>query len=114
MENKSRLYLVSFGNSRKYKVETPDGSYAKINEVRDEIEKFLKEEFPSDGGLKYYREPHVVDVPADEAEKYTDYPELNAEAVAQIKETLCTEVKNMADQEQLDSNAPFNSVPPQY
>ena len=114
MENKSRLYLVSFGNSRKYKVESADGSYSRVNEVREEVEDFLKKTFPSDGGLKFYKEPHVEDVPMDERAEYADYPELDAAAVKEIEETLCTEVRNFNDQEMLDRNAPFNEVAPEY
>lgn len=114
MEIKSRLYLVSFGDSRKYKVISADGSYSRINEVREEVEEFLKREFPSDGALKYYREPHVEDVPSDEEAKYADYPELDDAAVADIEQALCTEVKNLAYQQQLDSDAPFNAAAPEY
>lgn len=108
------MYLVSFGDSRKYKVVATNGRYDRINEVREEIEKFLKEKFPSAGVLKFYREPHVEDIPEAEQEKYAGYPVLDESAVKNIEEVLTTEVANRQDQAELDSDAPFNSVAPEY
>lgn len=108
------MYLVSFGDSRKYKVVSSNGHYDRLNEVREEVEKYLKEKFPNASVLKYYREPHVEDVPEADMAKYADYPALDDAAVKEIEAVLSEEVTIRRDQAELNDNAPFNTVAPEY
>lgn len=118
MEAKKRLYIVSFGDSKKYRVEFEDventDSFHHTNPLTDveaEIKVYLDKLFPGEA-LAYFATPKITEVYWDDRAKYESYPELDAAAVKDIEAELKVEVENRNDQNSLDRNAPFAEINP--
>ncbi len=116
MEIKKRIYIVSFGDSNRYRVEFDDvanvDAYHHTNPlkgVETEITEYLSKIFPGEP-LAYYETPKIEEVYWSDREKYADIPVLDEAAVKQIESQLKTEVENRNDQNMLDSNAPYANV----
>lgn len=116
METRRRLYLVSFGNSRQYRVEFDDVANVDpfhhtnpIAAVEKEVKDYLEKEFPVEN-LAYFESPKVEEVPVADAAKYADYPVLDAAAVEEIKQVLKTGVEVMAADRKNDCNARFAEI----
>ena len=109
---KKHLYIVSFGNSREYRLFVePSGE----NEARDlsefthfekRINDYLAGKFPG-VGTSYYSEPTIREIPASEEDKYATYPLFNKEAEHEIREELVREVQVMNADRELNSNDPL-------
>lgn len=116
MEDKKRYYLVSFGNSRIYRLEynVEDGEHHRSHEpfakVEKELNDYLKREFP-DGTFTYFTSPKVTEITKDEDEhKYHGYPELDAKALDDLKNLLKREVEDMEAVKKSNSNAAFSTI----
>ncbi|MCM1290503.1 MAG: hypothetical protein NC201_03190 [Prevotella sp.] len=116
MENPHRLYIVSFGDSNKYRYEFADvmseDPVKKVNPL-DWLEKdlhdFLEEKFPG-RTFAYLVTPRVTEVLWKNREKYIGFPELNRIAVEQIKSVLIEEVESREDLKRLNNNAPYDQL----
>lgn len=108
MENKSALYLVSFGDSAKYRMESEDGRFTLLNDIREKIERFLRNHFRSITVPKFYREPRVQEVSIENADRFASYPLLTADSVEDIEKVLLTEVSNMESVQEEILNAPYD------
>lgn len=116
MENKEKLYIISFGNSTKYRMlyagtkEQLENS-PKISALRHELAEFIKDNVAEEGSHACrFATPEIIEVDDADRGKYDGYADFGLVAVADIKKTLFTDVKNMLDQKTLDSNAPYGSV----
>lgn len=115
MEAKKRLYIVSFGDSDKYRVEFDDVDNVDpfhhtnpLAHAEHEIEDYLNRMFP-DEPLAYFETPKVTEVRWEDRAKYASYPVLDEEAVKKIESTLRTGVENMEDQKTLNNNGPHSA-----
>lgn len=107
MASQKPLYIVSFGDSRKFRTSSPE----KIKHASDTLRNTLTEEFQ---GVKITRFliPTIDEVQPLHADQYADLPKLDKEGINEIADTLRKEIENRADQECLDLNAPFNDINP--
>ena len=117
MEKTKRLFIVSFGDSRKYRMEYADANdpyslvhSAPFSEIEAELNEYLKSEFP-DESFAYYTSPKVTEVNWEHRDQYKDYPVLDAKAIADIKKVLVKEVEDMNSNRTLNDDAPWNDVP---
>ena len=113
MEAKKRLYIVSFGDSDKDRVEFEDianvDAFHHTNPLKDveaEIESYLRHLFPGQP-MAYYDTPKIEEINWEDREKYSSYPVLDEAAVKKIEAELKLEVENLGDKDMLDSNAPY-------
>ncbi|MDE5552898.1 MAG: hypothetical protein K2I91_06825 [Muribaculaceae bacterium] len=113
MENtEKRLYIVSFGHSDSYEIQDTEAAVKeRLSAIEKELNSYLGGLFPEET-FAYYTTPRVTEVESAHAAKYKGYPRLDAEAVESIKKVLATEVRNMNDQKELNSDAPFANVNP--
>lgn len=100
-------YIVSFGNSDKYRLPFIESDDRDIKLVREDVESYLKGRFPQFAGLKFLEKMNL--------EKTTDtsaraLPEFNADALNHIKDVLKIEVEDAESLEILDSNAPYAEI----
>ncbi len=118
MENKKKLYIVSFGDSRKYRLpftekDFSDGlHHADMNPlfpIENEIRAYLDELFPGEN-LAFYTSAKVTEVEWDHRDKYESYPLLDQEAVSAIKQELAKEVRDMMATQELNSDAPYSNI----
>lgn len=116
MEDKKKYYLVSFGNSRVYRLEynVEDGEHHRSHDpfarIEKELNDYLKREFP-DTPYTYFSAPKVTEITRNEDEyKYHGYPELDAKAVEDIKHVLKREIEDMEAVKESNSNAAFSTV----
>ena len=118
MESKNKLYIVSFGDSRKYRfpfVELPseDGLHhsdrTPLANMEKELNEYLKKEFPDDN-FAYFTTPKVTEVDWDHRDKYESYPLLDGKAIEEIKKVLSEEVKDMRSTQEMNDDAPFSDV----
>lgn len=119
MDSKTRLYLVSFGDSRQYRFEVPAYQGDPRNrkspflDIEKELTDYLSAQYPGET-FAFFTSPKVEELPEDMRDKFNSYPPLDAKAIKAIEEELRTEVANRADQQMLDSDAPFNNVGPKF
>ena len=116
MENRKRLYIVSFGDSRQYRVlfESDTQEYPlrhsdpePLVKAERAIETYLKKRFPGES-LAYYTTPRVSEIDWSHRDRYDSYPLLDDKAVAEIEKVLSKEIENEQYQASIDSNAPFS------
>lgn len=115
MDTKKRMFIVSFGNSREYKLEVADTGDSKalmhknpIEDVEVKIKEYLSNRFPGET-LAYYETPKVIEV-AEGDKEYEGYPVLDESALKEIENVLATQVEMRDDDKLLDRNAPFDSL----
>lgn len=115
MDSKKRLFIVSFGNSREYRLEVSDSgdSYLLIHKdplekVEVEIKEYLSSRFPGQN-LAYFESAKATEVDPDDM-KYADYPELDEQGIAEIEKELVTEVEMRSATRELDRDAPYSNV----
>lgn len=116
MEAKKRLYIVSFGNSREYRVEFDDvdnrDAFHHTNPLKGietEIAARLEKEFPGQA-LGYFETPKVTEVDYADRDKYASYPELTPEAVKDIEEVLKKEIEVRAQDREDNLDAPYSNI----
>lgn len=116
METKRRLYIVCFGNSRKYRFEFEDIANADflhhrdpLAEVQAKIASDLDKNFPGEP-LAYYETPKITEVSYDDKDEYKSYPVLDENAIKDIEKELRNEIQARNDLNLLDRNAPYNDV----
>lgn len=114
MENK-HFYIISFGDSNKYRLTTNDDPQhiSRLVDYERELNAYLHRLFPGET-FAYFTTPKVEEISMAHAAQYAEYPELNDRALEEIKNSLKTELENREDQNQLDSDAPFNDAGPKY
>lgn len=118
MESNKRLYIVSFGDSRQYRLPfvdkvAPDGLHhsdlTPLTQVERELNTYLRERFPDDH-FAYFTTPRVTEVEWSHRDKYEAFPLLDAHAMEDIKRVLSKEVRDMRSTEKLNSNSPFSDI----
>lgn len=113
MAQEKQLYIVSFGDSRQYRMmyDGKDADHSPLlTEVETELNDYLKAEFPEDA-YTYYTTPRVVPIEWSDREEYMDYPELDRKAIEDIKQVLASEIRDMNSTDRLDRNAPYANAP---
>lgn len=121
MSEKKHLYIVSFGDSRKYRLEyqsKPDEDQLLHRPepfvgIEKELNDYLRSLFP-DESFAYFTSAKVEEVDWSHRAQYMEYPELDAKAVADIKAELKREVKDAEAVASLNSDAPYNAAAPRY
>lgn len=116
MENTSKLYIVSFGDSSKYRyIYSAGASDAYSSEgnplasVEKELHDYLENLFPG-RTFAYLVSPRMTEVSWEHRDKYADYPMLDSKAIEEIKQVLAREVRERADLNELNDNAPFSQI----
>lgn len=116
MDAKRRLYIVSFGNSREYRVEFEDvenrDAFHHTNPLKGveaEIKARLEKEFPGES-LGYFETPKVTEVDYADRDKYASYPELTPAAVAEIEGVLKKEIEVRAQDHEDNLDAPYSNI----
>ena len=118
MENTTeKLYIVSFGDSRKFRYPCTvkngiDAMHhaAPFAKIENELHDYLKTVFP-DQTFAYYTCARVTEVDQAHADKYADYPLLDQQAIDEIKKELVKEIKDADETKMLNDTAPFADAP---
>ena len=117
MEKNNRLFIVSFGDSRQYRMEYADANdpnalvhSAPFAKIEEELNDYLKAEFP-DETFAYYTSPKVTEIDWSHRDQYASYPVLDASAIDSIKKLLAKEVREMNANRELNDNAPYADAP---
>lgn len=115
MENNSKIYIVSFGDSEKYRLPVLEDNSedhphdTPLVRLENELNSYLKERFPEDT-FAYFTTPKVTEISALHADQYASYPMLDDAAVEEIKKVLVREIEVMQSEKQLDSDAPWSNI----
>ena len=104
-----KLYIVSFGDSEKYRLAVKEGDSDPLQGLEKELDSYLRERFPGDS-FAYFTSPKVTEVTWEHRDRYENYPELNDKAIENIKAVLVKEVKDRNDMQQLNSDAPYDNT----
>lgn len=111
-KNKERIFIVSFGDSRKYKVVVKGAhradALAPLVKAEKELNSYLAKEFPAQS-FTYYTTPKIQEIDPAHNREYTSYPDFDDKAVAEVKEQLTREVKVMNQNRELNSNDPWGT-----
>ena len=99
-------YVISFGDSAKYRIEAP---FSDLDGIRDYVKEFLRNKFPDASNLGYFEKIDVIKVDDTNRAKFAAYPVFDEKALEKIKSVLSTEVEDRASLSRLNSNAPFDS-----
>ncbi|MCM1005438.1 MAG: hypothetical protein NC402_04000 [Prevotella sp.] len=109
---KRRMFIISFGDSRKYRVIIDNSgnkdALAPIVKTENELNAFLAKEFPGDT-FAYYTTPRITEVNAEHEAKYAQYPVFDDKAVADVKKELVREIEVMNSDRRLNSNDPWGT-----
>lgn len=104
-----RMFIISFGDSRKYKVIVDaagrESALAPFVRTEKELNSFLAHEFPGET-FAYYTTPRLTEVNPAHADRYASYPDFDDKAVAEVKAELMREVKVMNENRKLDADDP--------
>lgn len=112
MENKEKVYIVSFGDSSKFKVKF-DGTTDELENspcltgIKKRLVEFLKDKVAEGSHAERFATPQIKEVSPDDKKEYEGYPEFNESAIPEIEKTLLCEVENMRSLKELSKNAPF-------
>lgn len=110
MENNRKFYIVSFSDSKKYKLTVPaDGNLSMLSDIESKLNTYLKSLYP-DETFAYYTTPRLTEISWEHRNRYASYPELNLDALGAIKAELRREVKIENELHQENCNAPYASV----
>lgn len=109
---KKRLYIVSFGDSRKYRYEYEGDDRAgdlvhsdPFAAVEKELNDYLSARFPGQT-FAFFTTPRATEVSPSHESMFGEYPMLDAKAVGELKEQLAREVEQRAAVEHDNSNVP--------
>lgn len=110
-----RVFIVSFGNSRKYKVTYEpkrDGKsvFGSLVSLEKELNDYLAYRFPGDS-FAYYTTPKVTEISVEHEAGYADYPPFDHAAVEDVKRELAREIEVMNKDKELNSNDPWGGSP---
>lgn len=112
MENMEKTFIISFGNSSKYKMRY-DGSAEELadshrmKDIKSRLVDYIKDKVAFGSYAERYATPEIKEIYPDEEKKYEGYPTLDEDAISDIKRHLLREVENMKSQKELSKNAPF-------
>ena len=107
MDNK-RYFVVSFGDSTRYKVGF-DGTKeefetsAKLKDIKKRVDDYLQEKFPTGG----YEEVVGMSVSDDDGR---DFPDIDKIDFNDLLKSVERQVKVERDADELNNNAPFDSI----
>lgn len=108
-ESKKKLYIVSFGDSEKYRLVLKEDDSETLQNVEKKLDSYLRNRFPGDS-FAYFTSPKVTEVAWEHRGQYESYPELDDKAIAAIEAVLAKEVKNRDDMKQFNSDAPYDNT----
>lgn len=113
---KHRMYIVSFGDSDKYKVEFEDKDNVDpyhhtnpLDHIEKELKDYLDKLFPGQPNA-FLTTPKVTEVECDHKDQYAQYKPLDASAVEEIKKILKRGMEMRDADRDLDSNAPYAQI----
>lgn len=101
---KTQSYIISFGNSTKYRI-TP--SPDELKDIKAEIKEYLVNKFPQLKALGFYEKMTVTPVDETNEKEYAGYKEFNENSIDEIKNVLSSEVRDARAVSELNSNAPW-------
>lgn len=104
------MYIVSFGNSKKFRLYLPDGEKPDTSKCEEHIKDLLKQKFPQMPAPDFFSAATLEYIPHEDENKYTDYQELNSDSITQIMQTLEREVDDAESLHRLNSNAPWGGI----
>ena len=106
---KNRLYIISFGDSRKYRLlydpatGSAKGALEPFVDYEKELNEYLAKEFPGDT-YAYYTTPRVTEIEESMVSEYDDYPLFDRRAMEEVKRELVREIQVMNDNRERNSN----------
>lgn len=103
---KTPVYIISFGDSTKYRFTPGEDSLASVQE---DIKKYIADKFPELSALGFYDKITVVKVDGTNEEKYLEYPEFGKNSIDEIKKVLSREIETAQSVRELNQNAPWGS-----
>lgn len=105
MENK--VYIISFGNSTKYRITPSNGELA---DIKSDVKEYLVKKFPEISALNFFDKMTVTAVDASNEAEYIGYSEFDEKSLSEIKSILKTEVETAESVRDLNNNAPWNNL----
>ncbi len=116
METEKKTYIISFGDSEKYKIvldNTEDGMPLRSSGILERIEKevkdFLDKKFPGEPHA-YLSTPKIVQVSEDMKAEVEGYPEFSESDLEAIKTVLQREMEVMMANDKLDADARYSDI----
>lgn len=120
METVKHLYIVSFGNSDQYRLETEEplgtplhSRHDRLDQIEEKVKTFLEKKFPGKP-LAFFFTPRVEEVEWSHRDKYMAYPLLDDAGLDKIEMVLVKEVEDMESLDNLNSNRFSNAGPDPY
>lgn len=100
----ARSYIISFGNSSKYRITPETGDLA---DIKKDVKDYLVKKFPQIKALDFYDKMTVEEITPENAAQYAGYKEFDADSIREIENVLSTEVEDARSLKELNSNAPW-------
>lgn len=116
MKAKKHLYIVSFGNSEKYRYVYDAPAYEGISDkpspfgkIEKQLTDYLESKFPMEP-VAYYTSAKAVEVYPEHVDKFASYPVLDEKAIAEIEKVLEKEVREQMANKDINRDAPWSNV----
>lgn len=101
-------YVVSFGNSRKYRITaSEDGASALFRNLEHKVRSYVERRYPALPAEKYYS---AITVERVDPMFVADLEEYSTAALDDFKNTIDREVADYESLEEIDSNAPWSDI----
>lgn len=112
MENNEKLYIVSYGNSTKFRVMYPGSEEElekdpKIKDLSKKLKDYLEKEVKIGSQAESFSTPKIIKPVPSDKEDYSEYPDLLHSSFDEIKKVLLREVQTMQSVKEMNKNAPF-------
>lgn len=109
MDTKKKFYIVSFGDSEKYRLETDEIAEKALEPIVEGLKNYMSGKFPG-RDFSYYTTPDVKEINRMDKSEYQSYPVLDTVAVAKIRKVIDNGMKDKESLCELNSNAPFDDL----
>lgn len=115
MENMERLYIISFGDSAKFRMSYPGTKEQleasdKMKGVESALAKVLQSKVPVSVPVKMLTTPIIKEFDAVDAAKYAGYRDFSTVNFDDLKSLVLKEAMNIQAQKSLDRDAPFAQI----
>ena len=110
MEKDKKLYIVSFGNSRQYRVYADNVENPCTDDAEAFLKAFLKKDFATFRGKKFLTTPTVKEVADDARADYSPYPLLTDDIVRSVIAPLLGKEASAAEDVRMLNNNEMHSA----
>ncbi|MCM1369194.1 MAG: hypothetical protein NC204_02355 [Candidatus Amulumruptor caecigallinarius] len=95
-------FLISFGNSKKYRIVVPEGECPDIIDPEERVRAFIEKKFPMAHGKSFLSTSTIEPIKDDELSLYEDYPLF-------VEDNIMDFIRSANRQAEVDEDVHYNN-----